>query len=200
MKQLTVAIAGLGSRGLDTYAQCAKRFPEKMAIAAVADWRPERVAMAVEQFGLKPEQCFASVEEMLEKDQLADILFVCTQDRQHVGHAIAAMRKGYHILLEKPISPELSECREILKVSEETNRHVIVCHVLRYTPFYNKLKELLDDGAVGDVVSVQHVENVAYYHQAHSFVRGNWRRSDETSPMIMAKCCHDLDILLWLEE
>lgn len=198
MKQLTVAIAGLGSRGLDTYAQCAKLFPEKMAISAVADWRAERVAMAAQQFGLKQEQCFASVEEMLEKERLADILFVCTQDRQHVGHAIKAMRKGYHILLEKPISPELAECREILKVSEETNRHVIVCHVLRYTPFYNKLKELLDDGVIGDVVGVQHVENVAYYHQAHSFVRGNWRRSDETSPMIMAKCCHDLDILLWL--
>lgn len=198
MKQLTVAIAGLGSRGLDTYAQCVKRFPEKMAITAVADPRPERVALAVEQFGLKPEQCYTSVEEMLKQPRLADILFVCTQDRQHVGHAIPAMGKGYHILLEKPISPELAECREILRVAEETNRQVIVCHVLRYTPFYNKLKELLDAGTVGDIVCVQHVENVRYHHHAHSYVRGNWRRSDETSPMIMAKCCHDLDILLWL--
>ena len=197
-KKLTVAIAGLGSRGLDTYAQCAKRFPEKMAIAAVSDPRPERMALAVEQFGLAPEQCYETVEKLLEQDRLADILFVCTQDRQHVGHAIAAMRKGYHILLEKPISPDLAECREIIRVAEETNRQIIVCHVLRYTPFYNKLKELLDEKIIGDIVCVQHVENVRYHHHAHSYVRGNWRRSDETSPMIMAKCCHDLDILLWL--
>lgn len=194
----TVAIAGLGSRGLDTYAQCVKRFPEKMQIAAVADLRPERVALAVEQLGLKPEQCYDSVEQMLQQDRLADILFVCTQDRQHVGHAIAAMRKGYHVLMEKPVSPELEECREVLKVAQETGRQVIVCHVLRYTPFYNQLKEILDSGIIGDIACVQHVENVRFYHHAHSYVRGNWRRSDETSPMIMAKCCHDLDILLWL--
>lgn len=198
IRRLTVAIAGLGSRGLDTYAQCAKKFPAKMAISAVADPRPERIALATEQFGLTSDQCYENVESLLQQERLADILCVCTQDRQHVGHAIAAMRKGYHILLEKPISPDLAECHEIIRVAEETGRHVIVCHVLRYTTFYNTLKELLDAGTIGEIVCIQHVENVRYYHHAHSYVRGNWRRSDETSPMIMAKCCHDLDILLWL--
>lgn len=198
MKQCTVAIAGLGNRGFHTYAQCAERFPEKMRITAVADIRRKRVEMAAKQFGIPGEMCFDSVEEMLKQDRLADIMFICTQDRQHVPQAIAAMKKGYHILLEKPISPELSQCREILRVAEETGRKVIVCHVLRYTPFYGKLKELLDAGTVGEIVSIQHVENVVYWHQAHSFVRGNWRRADETSPMILAKCCHDTDLLLWL--
>ncbi len=197
-KQCTVAIAGLGSRGWDTYGLCVRKFPEKMKITAVADPRAERVALAVEELGTENLQCFRSVEELLEQPRLADILVVATQDRQHVGHAIAAMEKGYHILLEKPISPELPECREILKVAQRTGRKVMVCHVLRYTPFYNELKRLLDAGTIGEVVCVQHVENVRYHHHAHSYVRGNWRRSDETSPMIMAKCCHDLDILLWL--
>ncbi len=196
--QCTVAIGGLGSRGLDTYAQCALRFPEKMRITAVADCRPDRVNLAASQFGLTPDQCYSSMELLLAQPRLADILFVCTQDRQHVAHAMAAMRKGYHILMEKPISPDVAECREITRLARETGRKVIVCHVLRYTPFYNKLKELLDAGTIGDIVCVQHVENVRYWHQAHSFVRGNWRREDETSPMILAKCCHDFDMLLWL--
>lgn len=197
-KVTTVAIAGLGSRGLNTYAQCAKLFPEKMKIVAVADILPDRVQMAAAEFGILPEGCFASAEEMLEREKLADVMFICTQDRQHVGHAIPALRKGYHLLLEKPISPELSECREIMQVAEEEKRIVLVCHVLRYTPFYGKLKELIRLGVVGDVVSVQHVENVVYWHQAHSFVRGNWRNSEESSPMILQKCCHDMDLLLWL--
>ncbi len=198
MKQCAVAIAGLGARGLDVYAQCAKRFPEKMKITAVADVREHRVALAAQQFDLQAEQCFCGFDEMMEQEQLADILVLCTQDRQHVAQAIKAMRKGYHILLEKPISPDLQECREILKVAEETKRQVIVCHVLRFTPFYNKLKELLDAGTIGEIVCIQHIEDVGYWHQAHSFVRGNWNNSNTTSPMIMQKCCHDFDILLWL--
>ncbi len=198
IKQCTVAIAGLGSRGWDTYGLCVRKFPEKMKITAIADPRPQRIALAQEELHLPESCCYNSVEELLEQPRLADILVVATQDRQHVGHAIAAMEKGYHILLEKPISPELPECREILKVAQRTGRKVMVCHVLRYTPFYNELKRLLDANTIGDIVCVQHVENVRYHHHAHSYVRGNWRRSDETSPMIMAKCCHDLDILLWL--
>jgi len=149
-------------------------------------------------YNIPKERCFNSAEEMLEQEKLADVMFICTQDRQHVGHAIPALRKGYHILLEKPISPLLDECREILKVANECKRQVIICHVLRYTPFYGKLKEIIDSGIIGDIVSVQAIENVGYWHQAHSFVRGNWRNSDLSSPMILQKCCHDMDILLWL--
>ncbi|MGM9662091.1 MAG: Gfo/Idh/MocA family protein [Oscillospiraceae bacterium] len=194
---LTVAVAGMGSRGW-TYALCSEKYPEKMRVTAAADIRPGRLAMAKERFGIPEDRLFSSAEELLARPRLADILVISTQDRQHVPMAVAALEKGYHLILEKPISPEAGECAEILRAAEKAGRQVIVCHVLRYTPFYGKLKELLDGGAVGEVVAVQHVENVVYWHQAHSFVRGNWRRSDETSPMILAKCCHDFDLLLWL--
>ncbi len=194
----TIAIAGLGSRGFHTYAQCQKLFPEKMKIVAIADIIPERVQRAAEEFEIPPERCYTSAEEMLQQERLADVMFICTQDRQHVPQGLAALKQGYHLLLEKPISPILEECQEILRVAEERQRIVLVCHVLRYTPFYGKLKEVLCSGVIGDIVNIQHLENVQYWHQAHSFVRGNWRKEEETSPMILAKCCHDLDLLLWL--
>lgn len=197
-KKITVAIAGLGSRGKDTYAPTAKLFADKMEIVAIADIVPEKVQEVAKEYNISESACYSSAEEMLEQDKLADIMFICTQDRQHVPQAIPALRKGYHLLLEKPISPDLSECREIVKVANECNRKVVVCHVLRYTPFYSKLKEIIDAGTIGDVVSVMAIENVGYWHQAHSFVRGNWANSDETSPMILQKCCHDMDLYLWL--
>lgn len=197
-RQLTVAIAGLGSRGYNTYAQCAEIFPEKMKITAAADVIPSRVELAKKQFRLKEEQCFASAEELLEQGKIADVLFLCTQDQQHVRQAVKALEAGYDILMEKPISPSPEECRLLLEKQRETGRRIIVCHVLRYTPFYGTLKEVLDSGAIGDIVTVQHIENVVYWHQAHSFVRGNWRREDVTSPMILQKCCHDMDLMLWL--
>jgi predicted dehydrogenase len=111
---------------------------------------------------------------------------------------MAALEKGYHILLEKPISSTPAECIKIAQSAQEHGRHVVVCHVLRYTSFYAKIKEIIDSGRVGEIVAIQAIENVGYYHHAHSFVRGNWRNSIETSPMILSKCCHDMDILLWL--
>lgn len=105
---------------------------------------------------------------MLEQEKLADVMVVSTMDRQHVGHAIPALRKGYNILMEKPISPELDKCKEILEVAKDCPGKIIVCHVLRYTTFYNKLKELISSGRIGDVVSICANENVGYWHQAHS--------------------------------
>lgn len=198
MKKIKVALAGLGSRGKDTYAPIAKELPEKMEIVAIADIDPAKVAEVAKEYNIPAEMCFHSAEELIAQEKLADVMFITTQDKQHVGHAIPALKKGYHLLLEKPISPDLNECREIVKVAAEYNRKVIVCHVLRYTPIYSKVKDLLDDGVVGDVVSVMSIENVGYWHQAHSFVRGNWRNSNTTSPMILQKCCHDMDLLLWL--
>ncbi|MGN1267431.1 MAG: Gfo/Idh/MocA family protein [Dorea sp.] len=197
-KCITFAIAGLGSRGKETYAQVIKKIPEKMKITAIADVNPDKLRMTAEEFGITEAFCFSSVEEMLEKERLADVLIVATQDRQHVKHAIPALKKGYHILLEKPISPIREECEELLKVAQQWNRKVVVCHVLRYTPIYRKVKEILDAGIVGDIVAITANENVGWWHQAHSFVRGNWRNSNETSPMILAKCCHDMDLYLWL--
>lgn len=197
-RKITVALAGLGSRGKDAYAVAAKSFPEKMEIVAIADIDEAKVLEVANEYGIPKEACFSSAEEMLKQDKLAEVMIISTQDRQHVGQAVPALRKGYHLLLEKPISPDLDECRELVRVAEECKRHVIVCHVLRYTPYYSKLKEIISGGTIGAVVSVMSIENVGYWHQAHSFVRGNWRNSDTTSPMILQKCCHDMDLLLWL--
>ena len=194
---VTFAIAGFGDRG-STYASMEKQFPDKMKVVTVADLDPAKVEKARNLYHIPEENCFSSAEEMLEQDRLADVMVVSTMDRQHVGHAIPALRKGYHILLEKPISPELSKCRELLEVASQCPGKIIVCHVLRYTVFYNTLKDLIQRGRIGDVVAICANENVGYWHQAHSFVRGNWRNSTQTSPMILQKSCHDMDILTWL--
>ena len=194
---ITFAIAGFGDRG-STYASMQNLFPDQMKVVAVADLDPAKVEKARGLYNIPTDHCFSSVEDMLSQPRLADVMVVATMDRQHVGQVIPALRKGYHILMEKPISPDLDQCREILKVEKECPGRVIVCHVLRYTAFYNQLKELISGGRIGDVVSVCANENVGYWHQAHSFVRGNWRNSRESSPMILQKSCHDMDILTWL--
>ena len=158
----------------------------------------ERLKIGADEHNVPKAFRFHSAEELLAQPKLADIAIICTQDRQHVPHAVAALRKGYDILMEKPISPFLSQLQEIVRVAREENRRVVVCHVLRYTPFFQLIKQTIDSGRLGKIINIQALENVRYWHQAHSFVRGNWRRSDESSPMILAKCCHDLDYLVWL--
>lgn len=195
---ITFAICGFGDRG-STYASMQELFPGRMKIVAVADLNPDKVKKAQALYHIPPENCFQSGEEMLAHDKLADVMIVSTMDRQHVDHAIPALERGYHVLMEKPISPDLNKCREILAASAaHPDQLVILCHVLRYTAFYNKLKDIIDSGRIGDVVSMMATENVGYWHQCHSFVRGNWRNSDQTSPMILQKSCHDMDILTWL--
>ena len=197
-KQVTVAIAGLGNRGRHCYAACSTQYGDEIKIAAVADINEERLAEAAKTYGIPEDKCFKSAEEMLEREKLADAMFICTPDACHGKQAVSAIEKGYHLLLEKPVSPDREECDAILAAAKKHKRHVVVCHVLRYTPFYKKLKELVDANTIGEIVTVQAIENVGYYHQAHSFVRGNWRNSGTSSPMILQKCCHDMDILLWL--
>ncbi|MEG0649409.1 MAG: Gfo/Idh/MocA family oxidoreductase [Oscillospiraceae bacterium] len=197
-KQITFAICGCGVRGLQAYAAYQKDHPEKMKIVAGADIDPERLASLRAQYNVPINMCFASDVEMLAQPKLADVMIIATQDRQHVQEALAALDKGYHLLLEKPISPELSECVALQKKAHEKNRIIVVCHVLRYTEFYGTLQKILREGAIGKIETLNAVESVAYWHYAHSFVRGNWRRSEETSPMILAKSCHDMDLIRWL--
>ena len=197
-RPVTAAIAGLGNRGNDIYAHYQLVAPEEMKVVAVADPVAKKREAARAEYGVAPENCFETVEDLLKQPKLADVLVIATQDKQHVAQAVEGIKKGYHILCEKPISPSLEECLLLQKTAHEYGRMVAVGHVLRYTPFYSKIKEVIESGQIGDVVSVQGLENVKYWHQAHSFVRGNWRDSVETSPMILAKCCHDMDIFVWL--
>ncbi|MBE5804962.1 MAG: Gfo/Idh/MocA family oxidoreductase [Clostridiales bacterium] len=200
MKKITVAIAGLGSRGLETYARCLKQYQGRAELVAIADIRPDRVRVAAERYGIPAEGCYDSVESLLLQPRLADVLFICTPDDLHYQPAVDALKKGYHLLLEKPAARTVAECRHIAALAEEMQRHVIVCHVLRYTVFYQTIKSLIDQGRVGQIMNVQAIERVCYWHQAHSFVRGNWHVAADTTPMILAKCCHDMDMLLWLTD
>jgi predicted dehydrogenase len=141
---------------------------------------------------------FESWEPLLALPQLADAALVATQDWQHVEPAVAALKAGYHVLLEKPMATNMTDCNRLVQASQESGRQLHICHVLRYTGHIRLLRELVQSGVIGDVVDVDHRENVSFWHMAHSYVRGNWRRSEQTSPMILAKCCHDLDMLPWV--
>lgn len=198
MKQYTVAIAGLGARGLDCYATYRNKFPERMKIAAVADTDPKRVKYAREKYSVPVEYCFDSAESMLKHEKLADVMIIATQDRQHRAHALKALERGYDLLLEKPVAVTAADCIEIRDAAHRAGRHVTVCHVLQYTTFYRQIRSIIRSGAIGEPVTLNAIENVGYWHQAHSFVRGNWRNDGIESPMILQKCCHDFNILCWL--
>ena len=197
-ERVTVAIAGCGSRGQDTYAKLLVKLPEKAKIVAAADIDPEKLEGMRKLAGIPESACFASAEEMLRKDKLADVMLICTPDRCHYAQAKAALQKDYDLLLEKPIAVTAQECQELRDIALSRQRKAAVCHVLRYTVFYQTLKKLIDSGTIGEIMNIQAMEQVCYWHQAHSFVRGNWRNKEESSCMILQKCCHDMDILLWL--
>ncbi|MGN0996819.1 MAG: Gfo/Idh/MocA family protein [Candidatus Ventricola sp.] len=193
-----VVICGLGSRGKDTYAPVSELLPGQMEIAAVAEPIAEKREAVRLRYHLPPERCYETGEAMFAQGKLGDVAFICTQDQQHVGHAIAAMEAGYDLLLEKPIATSIGDIRRIQDTASQLGRSVVVCHVLRYAPFFDAIHEAIRRGDVGEVVCVQALENVCYWHQAHSFVRGNWRNEAESTFMLLAKCCHDLDYLVYL--
>ncbi|MBP5210050.1 MAG: Gfo/Idh/MocA family oxidoreductase [Clostridia bacterium] len=192
---ITVAVIGYGSRG-ETYTRHMKAMPEKFRVVSGCDLRYVRLRRLQETFELADEDVFSTEEEFFKKKR-ADLLIVSTQDRDHIRHALKGLALGYDILCEKPLTNDPKECKALLAAQKKAGRKVLVCHVLRYAPAYVKLKELLDAGTIGRIVTIEHTENVYFAHQAHSYVRGNWRRSEETSPMILAKCCHDMDLLQW---
>ncbi|MBQ7786248.1 MAG: Gfo/Idh/MocA family oxidoreductase [Clostridia bacterium] len=195
---VSVVICGMGSRGKDTYAPISEIMPDQMKITAIAEPIEEKREYCRKRYKLPEDMCFCTGEEMFEQERLGDVAMICTQDAMHVGHAVAALKKGYHLLLEKPIATRLEDVRLIEETAREMNRRVIVCHVLRYAPFFEELRKVIESGEVGDVMCIQALENVGYWHQAHSFVRGNWKNEAESTFMLLAKCCHDLDYLVWL--
>ncbi len=195
MKQFSVIIIGVGSRGGETYAMYQKKFPDRMKIVGIAEPREDHRELAKRLWNLTDEQCFTDADAILAQPKMADVCIIATPDDTHVEIAIKALDLGYHLLLEKPISPVKEEVIALRDKVNETGLTVAVCHVLRYTVFYSELKRQLDLGVIGEVVNFQAIEQVGFWHQAHSFVRGNWRTG---TPMILQKCCHDMDILLYL--
>ena len=193
-KVYTVSIIGCGSRGCGTYGDMMQKCPDMYKVVSLCDINVAKADRYAENYGIDKQNVFYD-EQAFFAQKRSDVLVIGTQDRDHVRMCIRALELGYDVLLEKPISPVEEELHALLKANEKYQRKVIVCHVLRYAPAFVKVKELLDEGTIGKLVMIQAAENVAFWHQAHSFVRGNWRNDSQTSPMIMQKCCHDLDLL-----
>ncbi len=198
MKKVSLALIGAGDRGMNSYAPYVLNKPHEVEFVAVAEPDDKKREAFRKQFGISEACCFKDYKELLDRPQLADGVLICVQDRMHLEPTLLALEKGYHVMLEKPMSVDPAECLQIGNCAERYNKVLVICHVLRYTPFFSTIKELLDEGTIGKLISIQHNENVCYWHQAHSYVRGNWRKAEESSPMILAKSCHDMDIILWL--
>lgn len=198
MKQVTAILIGAGQRGTEAYASYALNYPNEFKFVGVAEPREGRREAFRKAHNISIENCFSDWKEILSKPKMADCVLICTQDTMHYEPVKTSFEKKYHILCEKPMSPSREELIEIGNLSEKSNRVLSICHVLRYSPFFTKIKSLLEEEAIGKVVSIQHIESIGYWHMAHSFVRGNWRNKKASSPIILQKCCHDMDILNWL--
>jgi predicted dehydrogenase len=196
-KPVTAVLVGAGQRGYEAYGAYALTHPGDVRFVAVAEPNTQRRARFAEAHAIAEARQFHTWEDLFALGKIADAALICTQDRMHVDPTLAALEAGYDILLEKPMATTLVDCVRLVQTAEQAGRLLQIGHVLRYTPFFSTLNEIIASGRLGDIITVEHRENVSYWHMAHSYVRGNWRNRDLASPMILAKCCHDLDILFW---
>jgi predicted dehydrogenase len=196
-KPVTAITLGAGNRG-NVYGGFAAAFPNDLKIVGVAEPVPLRNERYAKKHQIPDANRFPTWERVFEQPKFADAVIISTPDKLHFGPCMAALKAGYDVLLEKPISPSPEECRKILALAKKTGRVVAVCHVLRYAPYFVKLRELVQSGAIGQLVSIQHFEPISFAHMAHSYVRGNWHDRNATTPILLAKSCHDLDILRWI--
>ncbi len=196
-KPLAAIMIGAGNRGYEAYGPYALAHPDEIRFIAVAEPHDARRARFAQAHAIPPERQFRTWDELVTQGKIADAALICTLDRMHIEPAIAAMEAGYDVLLEKPMATTQADCVQLVQTAERTQRLLQICHVLRYTSFFSTLHDIITSGRLGDIIAFEHRENVAYWHMAHSFVRGNWRNSKIESPMVLAKCCHDMDILYW---
>ena len=194
---IEAVLVGAGNRGYEAYGPYALKHPEQIRFTAVVDPHEGRRRRFAEAHGIGPERQFAVWQDVYARDRLAEALVNCTLDRMHLESTLPALDLGYEVLLEKPMANTLEGNVRLVQAAEARGRLLMICHVLRYTAFFSKLHQILTSGRLGRIVTVEHRENVVHWHMAHSFVRGNWRSSQLESPMILAKCCHDMDILYW---
>ena len=197
-RPVTAIVLGAGVRGWSVYSSFGLKYPDELQVVGVAEpipYRRERISKA---FNIPEKNQFVTWEDVFKRPKFADAIVITTPDDLHYGPAMAGLQMGYHLLLEKPIAQTWKECNDILKLTEKKNAVVAVCHVLRYTPYFRKIKEIIDSGEIGELVSVEHLEPVSYLRMTHGYVRGSWRNTKTSNSMLLAKSCHDTDILRWL--
>lgn len=194
---VSVILIGAGHRG-NIYANYALEYPDEMQIVAVAEHNQTRLKSFQKKHKLNTGNCYTYWNEIFSKEKFADAVIIATPDHLHTEPCLAALDAGYDILLEKPIAPTEKECRLILETVRETGRIAGVCHVLRYSPYFREIKEVIDNRLIGDIISVQHMEPIEQIHMSHSYVRGKWKNSKTATPIVMAKSSHDTDIIRWL--
>jgi predicted dehydrogenase len=191
-------LIGAGQRGALDYAPYALRNPDQLRFVAVAEPNAERRKRFADLHRIPNERRFESWEDLLDRSQIAQAALICTQDQMHTQPALTALRIGYDVLLEKPMATTAEECRRLVSTAIEMGRQLHVCHVLRYTNHFQRMHEILNSDVLGQIINIDHRENVSWWHMAHSYVRGNWAVETRSCPMILAKCCHDFDMLLWI--
>ena len=196
---LEVVLVGAGMRGSAVFGRYATRFPERMRVVAFAEPNPERRELFARAHRIPPERSYHDWRELLREPRLAAAAIVATSDDLHTGPALAALGAGYHLLLEKPMALCAEDCRAIVEAAEKHGRLLQIGHVLRYTPFYSTVHRIAAlERRLGEIQSIFMAEHVAYWHFTHSYVRGKWSTTERAAPLILAKCCHDLDLMAWL--
>jgi len=193
--KLNCLIIGAGDRG-HVFGNIAPNYGAK--VVAVADIDEKRRDLMADKHDIPIDLMFEEAEDALNSGLPFDAVYIATPDKTHSKIAKMALNKGYNVLLEKPMATTAKDCISLVKAQEKSGKSMAICHVLRYAPFFQSLKKIIDSGELGDVLSMDLTEDVGYWHFAHSYVRGNWRKESESSPIILAKSCHDLDILSWL--
>ena len=196
-RTISVVIIGIGNRGR-VYANYAKKFPQIMQVAGIVENNVKRLERCGKEYGVPQEHLFKSLDEFYATPKFCDAAIISTPDDLHYEPALKVMQMGYHLLLEKPMCQTEKECRDVLEMAHKTGRIVGLCHVLRFAPYFIALRGVIKSGMIGDVVNVQHMEPIEFAHMAHSYVRGIWRDSNTSTPIILAKSCHDLDIIRYL--
>src|SRR5688572_8099951 len=196
-RPVTCVIIGHGSRG-SYYASMSKKMPDDWRVVGVAEPIKYRNDAAARNHNIPDANRFDTWERVFDREKFADVCVISTPDDLHHGPAMAALERGYDLLLEKPIAMTWQQCKEIHALAKKKNAVVGVCHVLRYAPYFVQMREVIASGMIGDVVSVQHLEPIEQIHMSHSFVRGIWRSTKIALPIILAKSCHDLDLLCWM--
>jgi predicted dehydrogenase len=195
---VSAVIVGCGHRGVG-YGRYSLNHPEDLKIVAVADPDPIRRERAAEQFDIPPERRFDTGQKLAQEPRLADAAINATMDQDHVPTTLPLLEAGYDVLLEKPICSTKQELLELLRAVHRAGRKLMIGHVLRHAPFYVAIKQRLLEGEIGDIMTVHTEESVSYHHMAAAFVRARWNRRDTSNPMLLAKCCHDLDLVAWFK-